>query len=280
MKFGLKHIILIIPLIILGLILSYFINRGFVNRLGFSNTAPANSVMQRDSFYFSTPEKSSLSIEKTSNLSLKVASVSTAITQITQIAKDGGGYLTSASTNRLDNGLVYGEISIAVPQDKLEMSIVEIRKIATKVIQENITNRNRIQEKTDLEARLKNASFSESQLQKLMEKSGSVNDVLQVQRELANVRETIESLKGQLDLLNKSVTYSTITASLSTQEDLLPISEDQWFPLATAKSALRLLVKVAKFSLNLGIWLSVFAIPLVIIILIPITVIKKIRLKK
>lgn len=280
MRIRLRYIFLILLLVLIGLTISNYINRGLVDRLGFSNSAPIVSNLQSDNFSFSTPEKLDQVMQNSSSLSLKVANVSQSISKISDIAKNLDGYLTSANTSRLENGQIYGEITVAVPQDKLEIAINQIKSASLKVVQENINNRSRLQEKTDIDARLKNYAASEAQLQKLMEKSGSVNEVLQVQRELSTVRQNIETLKAQLDLLNKSVAFATITANLSTQEELLPLSDDQWQPLATAKSAVRLLVKVVKFSLNLGIWLSVFILPLVLLILIPILIIKKIKKTK
>ena len=48
----------------------------------------------------------------------------------------------------------------------------------------------------DVEARLGNLRAAEQQLMVLFERSGKVSDVLEVQRELTNVRGQIESLQA------------------------------------------------------------------------------------
>jgi hypothetical protein len=49
---------------------------------------------------------------------------------------------------------------------------------------------------------------------KIMERSGSVGEVLQVSNELSNIRESIERLDAQLRNLQNQVAYSMITLNL------------------------------------------------------------------
>jgi hypothetical protein len=49
---------------------------------------------------------------------------------------------------------------------------------------------------------------------KIMERSGSVGDVLKASQELSNIRESIERIDAQLKSLRNQVAYSTISLTL------------------------------------------------------------------
>ncbi len=55
---------------------------------------------------------------------------------------------------------------------------------------------------------------TESTLLEIMERSGSVSDVLKVAQELSDVRQSIEQINAQLKSLQNQVAYSTITLKL------------------------------------------------------------------
>ncbi|MCZ0901313.1 DUF4349 domain-containing protein, partial [Microcoleus sp. HI-ES] len=66
----------------------------------------------------------------------------------------------------------------------------------------------------DSEARLRNLRKSEEMVLKIMERSGSVGDVLKAAQELSNIRESIERIDAQLKSLRNQVAYSTISLTL------------------------------------------------------------------
>lgn len=71
----------------------------------------------------------------------------------------------------------------------------------------------------DLEARLENARRLEARLLELLEsKAASLTDVIEVEHELAAVRETIERFEGNLRLWSNQVAFSTIRMQLTTRD--------------------------------------------------------------
>jgi Domain of unknown function (DUF4349) len=67
----------------------------------------------------------------------------------------------------------------------------------------------------DTEARLKNLRQQEAMTQKIMERTGSIKDVLAVSQQLSQVRDQIERLDAQVKQLKTQVAYSTIKLQLS-----------------------------------------------------------------
>ena len=66
----------------------------------------------------------------------------------------------------------------------------------------------------DLEARLNSALREEQSLLSLLEKTGTISEIISVERELSRVRSEIERLQGQLNFLERRVELATITVSL------------------------------------------------------------------
>ena len=62
---------------------------------------------------------------------------------------------------------------------------------------------------------MKNLRKSEEAVLKILERSGSIRDVLQVSKELSNIRESIERISAQLNNLQNQVAYSTINLNLA-----------------------------------------------------------------
>ncbi len=218
---------------------------------------------------------------KNAFFSLLVKDVRESIQKITDTSSRLQGYIISSSVHEVDeSGNLRGQISFKVPQAKFEEGLSELRDLAITVNSERVTGQDVSEEFTDLSARLRNKEASEEQLLALMEKTGSISDILGVQRELTRVREEIERLKGRIDYLEKNIAMSTITVDLSTELEYLPISEDDWRPLAVAKSALRILLKIIKMAVNIIIWLVVFTTPILILLILPFILLLKFFRKK
>ena len=145
-------------------------------------------------------------------LSLEVASVEGATLQVQSIAASLGGYverLTSIGVAEQSRS----EITIKVPQDRLDRALERIQGLG--VVQyrslgsEDVTDRH-----VDLTARLSVLRREERSLSSLLERSGSVAEVLSVERELARVRTDIERAQWQLELLERQLDLATIHVSL------------------------------------------------------------------
>lgn len=218
---------------------------------------------------------------KNAFFSLLVKDVRESIQKIADTSARLQGHVTSSNVYEVEeSGKLRGQISFKVPQAKFEEGLSELRDLAITINSERVTGRDVSEEFTDLSARLRNKEASEEQLLALMEKTGSISDILGVQRELSRVREEIERLKGRIDYLEKNIAMSTITVDLSTEVEYLPISEDDWRPLAVAKSALRILFKIVKTAINVVIWLVVFTTPILILLILPFIFLLKFFRKK
>ncbi|AUX48676.1 uncharacterized protein SOCE26_102170 [Sorangium cellulosum] len=81
------------------------------------------------------------------------------------------------------------------------------------------------EQRADIGARLRNARAQEKRLLDLLsDKTGSLADVVAVERELAQVRETVERIEAQERLLEGQIAYATVKLSVTTRHDPEPVT--------------------------------------------------------
>ncbi len=71
-----------------------------------------------------------------------------------------------------------------------------------------------------------------------MKRAFNVNDILQVQQRLGDVRGQIEQIQGQIQFLSRQVDMSTITVSMISEADI-EVFGISWRPLFVVKQSFR-----------------------------------------
>ena len=220
-------------------------------------------------------------IIKTANLSLLVKNVRESLSKVHALAESLGGFVTQSDIYEVDEKkeTLAASITFRVPAEKFNETLEVLKKEALKVTSENISGQDVTEEYSDLQSQLKNLEATEEQLLQIMKRAGEIKDVLEVQRELNNVRGQIEQTKGRIKYLGESAKLSSITVYLATEKEELPIVEEQWKPLAAAKEGLRSLISFWQGITNRAIYWGIFLAPFIIIGLL-IFFLKKLRPRK
>lgn len=148
----------------------------------------------------------------TASLSLVVEDVSVSLQQTTDLAKANGGYVVNSNI-REDQSRLYANINFRVAADKFNDTISALKKIAVDVRSETTTGQDVTDQYIDLDAQLRNLEASESQLLALMNKAGSVEEILKVQVQLSSTRGQIEQIRGRMQYLQQSSSLSSISVS-------------------------------------------------------------------
>jgi hypothetical protein len=92
-----------------------------------------------------------------------------------------------------------------------------------------------------------------------MERAESVKDVLEVHRELSNIRGEIERIRGRMQYLEGVSAESRITVRLEPAVTTAPLARPGWNPGETFKSAVRGLASGGQDVVDFGIRLLVFS---------------------
>lgn len=192
------------------------------------------------------------------NLSLVVTDVPKTIAQIETTTKSLGGFLVNSYLSKPEEG-ASGTIVVRVPEDKRTDALASFRQFATKIVSESISGDDVTDQYTDLDAQLAVLTQTKAKFQEILAKAVSLNDLLNVQRELINLQSQIDSVVGQQKYLSQSAKLSKITLYLSTDELALPYAPDNsWRPTVIFKQAARSLISSFRQFGSLFIWIVVF----------------------
>ena len=117
-------------------------------------------------------------------------------------------------------------MTIRVPAAKFNEALDEIRKTASRVIVETVKGEDVTEEFIDIEARLKTKKALEEQFLEIMKRANSVEDALNVQRELAKCAARSNRSKGRKRYLENQSSLSTIKVTLQTPTAITGNSKD------------------------------------------------------
>jgi hypothetical protein len=152
-------------------------------------------------------------IVRTGDMALVVEDVPAAIDRIIGIADDFDGYVVSSRVWKEKERLV-GRIAIRVPAEYFDDAMRALRGLAVEVTSESTSSKDVTEEYIDLNAKLQNLEATEEQLLRIMEKAETVEDILNVQRELSSTRGDIEQTKARMQYLERTSATSLIEVSL------------------------------------------------------------------
>lgn len=152
---------------------------------------------------------------KKAELSVVVKSIDTSTKSVTEIVKKQRGDILGFQNQKPPDSSVRqtATVQIRVPQEKLETTLDALAKLGS-VENRGLTAEDVSDQLVDSEARLRNLRKSEEVVLKIMERSGSVGDVLKASQQLSTIRESIERIDAQLKSLRNQVAYSTISLTL------------------------------------------------------------------
>ncbi|MEG3971794.1 DUF4349 domain-containing protein [Microcoleus sp. T2B6] len=199
---------------------------------------------------------------KKAQLSVVVKSIDASTKSVTNIVEKQQGDILGFQNQKPPDSSVRqtASVEIRVPQERLETTLDALAKLGT-VENRSLTAEDVTNQLVDSEARLRNLRKSEEMVLKIMERSGSVGDVLKASQELSKIRESIERIDAQLKSLRNQVAYSTISLTLEaavsaqqTQEPSLGLRAQETWGKATHS--------VGELTLGLfglGIWLLAYS---------------------
>jgi len=215
------------------------------------------------------------------NLTIEVSSPVESQRKIFSVAESHGGFVvTSEMTQQSSDDKSKPEMSVnlvvRVPASQFEKAMEEIRGVASRVIQEKRTGKDVTEEFIDLEARMKNQKALEAQFLEIMKRAGKVEDALEVQRQLADVRTEIERLEGRKRFLENQSSLSTINVTLQTPTQIVN-AVGFWY---NVRSAFAEGVDVALAIILFLIRAVIALLPILVLIVLPAALIAKVVVKR
>lgn len=146
--------------------------------------------------------------------SVEVERLDPAIVKLRQLATQLGGYVANSSMMGGRDQVPSAMLELKIPAQRFDQAINGLGTLG-KVESVNATAEDVGEEFVDITARVNNARHLEERLIDLLaNRTGRLQDVLSVERELARVREEIERYEGRLRYLKTRVAVSTLSVTL------------------------------------------------------------------
>ncbi len=207
---------------------------------------------------------------KNADMAVVVDDPRAAQSQVIAWVEAHGGYVVASSLSErtLASGkrVLYGETTFRVPADRFLDALAMLKDLAVRVDREDIRGQDVTDEYVDLEARLRNLQAAEEELRRLLDQAADTNEVLNIYRELMQVREQIEVLQGRMRYLQESVAYSEVQVEFIPVEADEPISIGGWEPSGVARDAVRALLRFGQQLVTAFIWIGVFWLPVLAVL--------------
>jgi hypothetical protein len=155
---------------------------------------------------------------RNATVELEIVSFDDALQKITALANQERGYVATTSSEKQANGKLRGQVIVKVLPENLDRFLQEIRGLG-ELKNQTLGTEDVTKAYFDTDARLKNARVMEQRLIDMLKtKTGKVSDLLQVEKELARVREEIEKMQGELKYWDSQVQFATVTISLAEKD--------------------------------------------------------------
>jgi hypothetical protein len=146
--------------------------------------------------------------------SIEVDSLPASMAQLRRIVQRVGGFVADASIQSGQNQVPSATLQVKVPSARFD-ELTEGLEPLGRLQFVNVGAQDVSEEYVDLTARVDNAHRLEDRLVELLRtRTGKLQDVLQVERELARIREEIERMEGRLRFLKASAQLSTLSIHL------------------------------------------------------------------
>lgn len=120
------------------------------------------------------------------------------------------GY-TSSDQEYKSVGRKSNTIIIRVPAKNFDQLLNDATKGVTKFDNKNIEIKDVTEEFLDIQARVKTKKELENRYLELLKKANSVTEILEVEKQIGQLRSEIESIEGRLKYLESKVSLSTLT---------------------------------------------------------------------
>lgn len=151
---------------------------------------------------------------RTGMASVEVRSLDSAMAAVQALATRHGGYVASSEVQTGRDQVPTATLEIKVPSARYDALLAGLAPLG-RVEHVNTSSEDVGEEYTDLGARLANAQRLEERLIALLAaRTGKLEEVLSVERELARVREQIERIEGRMRYLRARASLSTLRLSL------------------------------------------------------------------
>ncbi|HWA57586.1 MAG TPA: DUF4349 domain-containing protein [Gemmatimonadales bacterium] len=179
-----------------------------------SPVTPADATGYTALAYLPVRTPADAMIIRTGTASIAIDSLEPSIARVRDLAARVGGYLANSDIRAIQGGIRSASLEVRVPSARFDELVTGLSPLG-KVEQVSVSAQDVGEEFTDISARVANGRRLEQRLIELIAtRTGKLSDVLEIERELARVREEIERMEGRLRYLQAHAAVSSLSIQI------------------------------------------------------------------
>lgn len=152
-------------------------------------------------------------IIKTAHITFEVKNLAQSNLHIKKLIQNNNGYITRENTTGSENQ-PENHYEIRLPTSSFDAFITQLSEEVAYFDRKEISRTDVTEEFLDVEARLKTKKELELRYLDILKRASKVSEILEVERELNNVRQEVESMAGRLKYLQHQVSLSTVNLTI------------------------------------------------------------------
>lgn len=189
------------------------------------------------------------------DITLAVEDIAAAQQEVAAIGTANGGYVENSSFQQISETSACAMVQLRIPNGQLDAAAAQVKKLG-QVRSEGTSANDVTTTYTDTDARLKNLQLQEERLREVLGKATTVDDILQVENELAQVRTDIEIATASLKNLQSGVEMATLTVNLEQNPDAVAVGAGQPFWNRVRGACLNTLKAIGRFFVGFAIFVG------------------------
>ena len=162
---------------------------------------------------------------RTINLTVETETYTELLDGITQRVNECGGYIEKMDANtRYASNNRYASLTIRIPVTQLDSFVGEVAEISN-VVQRSESTEDVTLTYVDMETRRDALEIEQERLLALLENADNLEDILEIESRLTEVRYELESMESQLRTYDNLIEYATVYLDISEVQVLTPTEE-------------------------------------------------------
>ena len=162
-------------------------------------------------------------IVKNGSIRFATADVNETKSFITQTVRELDGYISNGKVDGYSNRIEH-RLTIRIPADQFDVLLKTVSESVKKLDSENVEMLDVTEEYIDVAARTKTKKELQNRYTALLERATTVEEILNIDREIGKLQTEIESAEGRMKYLNDKIVFGTLNVTFyqKIQETAVP----------------------------------------------------------
>lgn len=163
------------------------------------------------------------------NISIESKDVKASKKSLDQQLKQLGGYYERESANTDNINRISYDLVMRIPSDKLDGFLTSVENGKDKITSKSLTSEDVSLQYYDLESRLKSKRAYLERYQAMVSSAKNVKELLEIQEQIRQLQEEIDSNESMMRNLSGQVNYSSLRINLFDYQSNLPMGSNSFW---------------------------------------------------